>query len=260
MLPREALLKGAGDHREVISRLLDLAETAIKTWTVVVSTFLGPAELLAAQELLSRLTEVQGVAGGGYPQAERQRLALSRPELATEVGDIPLAAVEISGNFLFDPATHRDFLGALLATGLERDRIGDILVLGERGAQALTTPELVEFLELHLIQVRSVPVRTRQIGLTELKVAPPRVKTLTTVEASLRLDALASAGFGVSRSKMVQMIETGDVQVNWREVRSPSTMVAAGDLISIRGKGRLQVGEVAVTKKDRYRVQLTRYL
>lgn len=28
------------------------------------------------------------------------------------------------GNFMFDPATHRDFLGALLGTGVVRDRVG----------------------------------------------------------------------------------------------------------------------------------------
>ncbi|MEL7329851.1 MAG: photosystem II S4 domain protein, partial [Cyanobacteria bacterium J06559_1] len=30
------------------------------------------------------------------------------------------------------------------------------------------------------------------------------------------------------------------------------------DLVAIRGKGRLEIGEMAITKKQRYRVQLTR--
>ena len=32
----------------------------------------------------------------------------------------------------------------------------------------------------------------------ELRVRPPRTKSITTVEASMRLDAIASAGFSVS--------------------------------------------------------------
>ena len=76
----------------------------------------------------------------------------------------------------------------------------------------------------------------------------------------MRLDALASAGFGVSRSKMVDLISAGDVRVNWKDVTTPSHIVKSGDLIAITGKGRLEVGEVAVTKKERYRVQLTRFI
>jgi RNA-binding protein YlmH len=36
--------------------------------------------------------------------------------------------------------------------------------------------------------------------------------------------------------------------------------VATGDVISLRGKGRVEVGEVETTKKGKFSVQLTRYL
>ena len=83
---------------------------------------------------------------------------------------------------------------------------------------------------------------------------------MTTVEASLRLDAIASAGFGMSRSKMVDLISGGDVRVNWQDIAQSSHPLKAGDLIAIRGKGRLEIGEVAITKKERYRINLTRYM
>lgn len=75
----------------------------------------------------------------------------------------------------------------------------------------------------------------------------------------MRLDAVASAGFGMSRSKMAGLISSGDVRVNWKEISQSSYTVKAGDLVAIRGKGRLEIGEVSITKKDRYRVQLTRF-
>jgi RNA-binding protein YlmH len=96
--------------------------------------------------------------------------------------------------------------------------------------------------------------------LTELKVRPPQKKEINTVEASLRLDAIASAGFGISRSKMAEAISAGDVRVNWKDISQSSYNVKTGDLISFRGKGRLEVGEVTVTKKERYRVHLTRFI
>ncbi len=168
--------------------------------------------------------------------------------------------LDIGGNFLFDTATHRDFLGALLGTGIVREKVGDLIVLGERGAQAIVVPDLVEFLEMSLTQVRSVPVKTRPIAWDNLRVRTPKKKELTTVEASLRLDAVASAGFGMSRSKMVDLINTGDVRVNWKSVKQASQPLSAGDLVAIRGKGRLEIGDIAITKKERYRIQLTRYV
>jgi len=139
-----------------------------------------------------------------------------------------------------------------------RAKIGDILVAGERGAQVIVVPEVAEFLGLQLTQVRSVPVKVQMIPWSELRVRPPQKKQLTTVEASLRLDAIASAGFGMSRSKMADLISAGDVRVNWKTITQPSYALKTGDLVAIRGKGRLTVGEVAVTKKERYRVDLIR--
>lgn len=259
MLPREELLKGI-ENRDSLVRVIDQAEQAIKTWEVVFTDFLSPPELAETQQAFQRLTEVQLVAWGGYPQAERQRLAIARSDLPLDVTQVQITALDIAGNFLFDPATHRDFLGAILGTGIVREKVGDIIVLGERGAQAIVVPEMVEFLEMNLTQVRSVPVKTQRIELGELKIREPKKKEMTTVEASMRLDAIASAGFGMSRSKMVDLIDGGDVRVNWKEITSASHTVKPGDLIAIRGKGRLEVGEVAVTKKDRYRVQLTRFV
>jgi photosystem II S4 domain protein len=258
MLPRETLLKGV-ENREEMAQVIDKAEMAIKTWEVVVSDFLSPPVVAEIQTAFKKLTEVQILVWGGYPQAERQRIGIARSEIPLEQSQVPLAALDMAGNFLFDPATHRDFLGAILGTGIVREKIGDIIVLGERGGQAIVVPELVEFLETSLIQVRSVPVKTQRIDLGELKIRPPKTKDMTTVEASMRLDAIASAGFGMSRSKMAEAITSGDVRVNWKDITQASYNVQPGDLITVRGKGRLEVGEVAVTKKERYRVQLTRF-
>ena len=259
MLPKEDLLKRS-DNKETLSKIIDRAEQAIRTWEPVATDFLSPPELFEAQAAFNRLTDIHIVASGGYPQAERQRLVIARSEIPFDENPIPLAAVSIAGNFLFVTATHRDFLGSLLGTGLVRAKVGDIIVLGERGAQAIVVPELVEFLQTSLVQVRSVSVKTKPIELSELKVREPRKKEMPTVEASMRLDALASAGFGTSRSKMADMITGGDVRVNWKSITQSSHTVQPGDLIAIRGKGRLEIGEMSVTKKQRYREQLTRFV
>ena len=142
MLPRDELVKRA-ENKEEISRVIDKAEQAIKNWEVVVTDFYSPPVLMEVQSMFQNLTEIDALPWGGYPQAERQRIALSRPDLPLDESQVELAALDIAGNFLFDPATHRDFLGSLLGTGIVRDKVGDIIVLGERGAQAIVVPEMV---------------------------------------------------------------------------------------------------------------------
>ena len=57
-----------------------------------------------------------------------------------------------------------------------------------------------------------MPVSTCQIELSELAVREVKVQEMRSVEASLRLDAIASAGFRTSRSKVVDMVKAGDIR------------------------------------------------
>ncbi|CAN0176062.1 unnamed protein product, partial [Ectocarpus fasciculatus] len=138
-------------------------------------------------------------------------------------------------------------------------KIGDILVQGERGAQVLVDPVMAEFLAGSLTSVRSVKVKVRPIPLEELAVRPAKTKDVSTVEASLRLDSVASAGMGMSRSKMSAAIKGGLVLVNWKAASSGTTdQVREGDVVTVRGKGRVEIGDITVTKKGRYKINMCR--
>lgn len=261
----------AGVQKEnvaVVSNILQLAKKAADRWEVAHSDFLTPPVVEDALLAVNRLADVAAVVSGGYAQAERCRLSVGHSQ-ALEAGmdgngtaGFPgaVSALSISGNFIFDPSSHQDFLGAIVGTGISREKLGDIIVQGEKGALAIVVPELVEFLVTNLKQVRTVSVTCEPIPLSALQVRPAKQEVLRSVEASLRVDALASAGFRISRSKLVELISGGDVKVNWNESTKGSQTLKSGDIVSIRGKGRLEVGEVTVTKKGRYAVELKRFV
>ena len=92
------------------------------------------------------------------------------------------------------------------------------------------------------------------------RVQPPRVDTIRSVEASLRLDAIASAGFRLSRGKLQELIDGGDLRVNWRPAAKGSATLKAGDVVTVRGKGRLVLGSVEVSKKEKFIVEIQRFL
>ncbi|GAB4821319.1 hypothetical protein N2152v2_008365 [Parachlorella kessleri] len=240
------------EHREAVARILEQAERAADSWATVYTDFQPPPVIADA---MMGLQQMAGV------------IVLGREELLESLREQPsqlegVAAVQCKGNFMFDPATHRDFLGACLGTGIDRSKVGDILLTGEQGAQILVAPNLVEHLVASLTQVRTVPVETREVSLESLQVRAPRVEEISSVEASLRLDAVASAGFRMSRSKMMDLIKAGtwDVRVNWKSGAKPSSEVKAGDLVSCSGKGRVEVVEASLTKKGKYAVRMVRYV
>jgi RNA-binding protein YlmH len=83
-------------------------------------------------------------------------------------------------------------------------------------------------------------------------------KVINTVEASTRIDAIASAGFGLSRSKRTSQIKQGYLRLNWELHNQPSKSVTIGDLIHLERKGSLKILNIDKTKKERWRIKLLR--
>ncbi|KAL8144988.1 hypothetical protein AgCh_003270 [Apium graveolens] len=244
---------------EEVKHVVEMAKRASLRREVLHTDFLTPPILKESMVVLEKLADVKSVAQGGYPQAERCRLSVGHPEALTADPDI-VEALSISGNFGFQPCSHGDFLGSILGTGISRDKLGDIILQGEKGAQILLVPDLVDFLTSALTKVGNVPVTCKRIPLLALEYEPPRTKSFKTVEGSLRLDAIASAGYKISRSKLVDLISNGDVRVNWTSVSKNNTTIKTGDMISVNGKGRLKIGEIKPTKKGKFAIELIRYL
>jgi photosystem II S4 domain protein len=260
MLPHTALLEGSRNPA-TLARVLEAAERALRTWQPIWTDFLDGWALEEAQARLDALAELESQGAGGYAGAERQRLVLVRREVGLEAARLepPLVGVEISGNFLFDPAEPGDLQTCLLALGLPDEALGDLWLRGDRGGQGVVALEWQERLQGQPAHVRSVPVQLSLRPLAELQPPPRRQpRRMHSVEASTRLDAVASAGFGLARNRLVELIRAGAVRVNWLPVSSPSHQLETGDRIHLSGKGELTVEAITTTKRDRYRIALLR--
>ncbi|KAL5997680.1 hypothetical protein ACLOJK_008610 [Asimina triloba] len=223
-----------------LSFLSELHEIWVSSRREILQTgFLTPPIVKEAMLMLEKFSDVKAVAQGGYPEAERCRIVIGHAEGMKIIPDA-VAAISITGNFGFQPCSHGDFLGSILGAGISRESVGDILLQVEKGAQVIVVPELVDFLLTTLTKVGNVSVSCSKMPLLALEYEPPRTKSFKTIEASLRVDALASAGFKISRSKLVDLISNGDVRVNWSPVTKNGTTLKSGDVVSVSGKGRLK--------------------
>ncbi|NLL43208.1 MAG: photosystem II S4 domain protein [Firmicutes bacterium] len=239
--------------------VLDLARQAWETNRPQKTDFYDPYERKVAQSVLGSIPEVGYLQQGGYKKAERARIVIYPQFYLLETVDSTLRILEAAGSFAFQKVGHSDYLGSILGTGLKRGKIGDILVL-EGGCQAIVAAEVGDYLLSNWTQVGRVPIILKEIDEEQLAVEPERIKEIKGTVASLRLDAVAAEGFGTSRSKMVREIKGERVKLNWKPVSNPALAISEGDVLSIRGRGRVVVSEVGgTTRKGRTSIVLHRY-
>ena len=144
-----------------------------------------------------------------------------------------------------------------MQTGLQQNAIGDIWITGDKGAHAICTPEASKFLEHQQGFIRDVKIIYKSLELTELQLPQQRnPRKISTVEASRRLDAISSAGFGLSRAKVINQIKQGKLRFNWHTTNNASRSLSIGDRLQLEGKGSLEVINLELTKRGRWRVEL----
>lgn len=261
MSDREKILryyKNSGQE-DVVAKLLDLADVAAKTRKYRVSEFLDPAGFAAAETIIAQYGSLKLAEDGGYEGAERKKVAfIHRDFMGTESFDI--TAVRFSWDNRYHELSHRDVLGSIMGSGIKRDVIGDILMRRDH-CIVVTSPVIANYLLTSVVTIGAAQVSASEMALDEIPPREQKVKEIRTTVASMRLDVIAAAGFGTSRSKMANEIDVDKVKVNWKDVKSSSQAIKEGDIISLRGRGRVEVAEVmGTTKKGRINLVLRRFI
>ena len=241
----------------LIAHMEDLAEKALKI-SYTASRFLTPTE---AKSISGHFAHRRGITlsfEGGYEGAERTRAVFHNQDWGGYDRAGLLAALKIEYRPQ-DILGHRDILGALMALGMERDTIGDITA-GEGYATLVCLPELGRYIAENLTKAGRVGISVSEISLDELPVKQENLTEKTDTVASLRLDAVMCAAFGLSRTKAAELIAAGLVQLDYQVCLQPAKEVKEGAVISIRGLGRAKLLETGgVSRKGRLYVRIGLY-
>jgi len=239
------------------SRLEDMLLRVEKRYVPEVSDFLEPRFLILAQQYLQS-RGCNYFFWGGYEEAERKRLVLYSDYDEENMALADVTTVRFTGKFDYVKADHRDFLGAILGLGLRREKLGDLLV-DEKGCFAFTTKEIAQFLLQSEIRIKGVPLKG-EILEGEYELPKPNLKPIAVMVASMRLDVILANGFKLSRAGAQELISSHRVKVNHVEVTDNDLLLNEGDVLSVRGKGKLKVGECSgSTKKGKLKVELLKY-
>ncbi|HEU4965532.1 MAG TPA: YlmH/Sll1252 family protein [Bacilli bacterium] len=247
-------------ERPFVERMLEVAERVDERQTPHLTDFLDPRQAKIVQAIIGARADLLVSFDGGHEEAERVRALIAPSYWQPETDDFALnfLRLEISGEYV--SLSHGDYLGALLGLGLKRGKLGDLSV-HQDGCDLVVTQDIADFIRLNLGQAGRANVYATEIERERYRAVRIELSEKEFTVMSLRLDAVASDAFGMSRSKVVDPIKAGKLQLNWQVVEDPSAQVEEGDVLSLRGFGRVKILEVGgQTKKGRTFLKIGKYL
>ena len=242
-------------------RLLDLAKRAYQQNIYTYSNFLSVAELALLEDIKSEISYIHCECFGGNQLCERQIAGFGSEEAFGYPGHFPITAVKVSPLIekFSDSLNHRDFLGALMHLGIERDRIGDILIK-EKTAYIFCLESIADYICRELTKVKHTNVKSE---ITDLNVPAltPSLKDEEFPVSSLRLDNIIAVLLKCSRRESVTFFTDKKVTLNGHITGRNSILLKDGDVFSVKGHGKfIFAGSAGNTRKGKIYVRIQRYL
>ena len=242
-------------------RLAELAEKSYRNNQYVFTNFLNMAEMNAFLEMRREIAYIPFTTFGGTENCERLMLRFGSEELFGYEEPFPICCIQAEPLIekFADNFTHRDFLGAIMNLGIEREVVGDIAIKGKK-AYIFCTEKIAPYISESLVQVKHTSMRC-----TILESAPdilkPTLEKREVTAASERIDAVLGKLLNLSRSQSVLAFREKKVFVNGRQCENNSYQLKAGDVITCRGFGKfIYEGVKYETKKGKICAEVSVYI
>lgn len=247
------------------SRIRDLADKSYRQNIYTYSGFLTPAELSLLEEMKEDISHVDYKTFGGCELCDRQMVGFGSQESLGYEGVWPIVIIKVEPliDKFADELTHRDFLGAVMNLGIERNVFGDILVKDGKRAYIFATDSIAEFIVDNLTKIKHTNVRCSIVDkdVDNLEDLKPTMVDMDVIVASPRFDAIVGGATRVSRSEALNLFKGKKVTLNGRLCERNSMSLKAGDIFSVRGYGKFRFcGSGNETRKGRVYIHLQRYV
>ena len=121
--------------------------------------------------------------------------------------------------------------------------------------------EILPYVLQNLTSAGRTKLSLQEISLADIQLPQQAVKTVRDTVPSLRLDGIISSGFSISRGKAADYVSAGKAELNYLPCMKGDKQVSEGDLVSVRGLGKLRLEKVGGnTKKGRISIEISRFL
>ena len=245
------------DEKLVLSKIMDKINFCETRNKIQVTDFFDLGQKQLVYNFLNSQKFKNYMFYGGFEEAERVIAVFYQEKLGELIQNIDfneyIKAIRITlpnenkGKYI-----HQNYLGALMKLGLNREKIGDIL-LDENGADVIIKEDILKFLVINLPELtRFQKSKIEEIRLEELRKAIIKKEKIMITVSSMRVDNIVAELAKCSRNKANELLEQERVFVNYEVIIKATKQIKEDDKITIRGKGRFKINKtIGTTKKDR---------
>ncbi len=238
-------------------RFRDLAERSRRSGSFLFTDFLTPAEAALAYRFVPAY---ELTAFGGTEGCERVMLRFGQASVFGYEVPFPITVLRIEprAERFSENLAHRDYLGALMNLGIERDVLGDV-VLRDGTAYVFAEAHIAPYIAENLSRVRHTSVECRVCEVVPEE-AKPRIEEEDCVVSSVRLDAVIARVFHLARGKAKELFARGAVLLGGQECLNESAPLHENEIVTVRGFGKFVYrGEKGKTRKDHIVIGIGRY-
>jgi RNA-binding protein YlmH len=236
-----------------LKKAISILERAFYNGKETSSFFLDPFEIDVIQSICDK-NKIEVLFLGGNENSER-KIFLANPYY------LPVDSKDYISVLTFSckDIKHPDVLGALIHLGLDREKIGDIVVKDDL-CEFVVLKEEDAFVKYNLSKIKNERIDIKLKGDNILMDAFNEFEEKRAFVSSLRLDNIISVFLNTSRKKAKQIIKARNVKLDFVYVDNPSVQVKEDSLISIRHEGRFQFDSIeGFSKKGNYHISYRKY-
>lgn len=227
------------ENKETLKKRVENLKDQAYQGKFVLINFVDDITLREFEKAFKKVEPIQPFSYGGYPESEYKRLIISAEEPSAEAYQITCLKINYSKkNYEIN---HRMVLGSILGLGLKREVVGDI-VLASDDYYVFVTTKMAGYIKDNLKYIGRVPVNLEETIFTGEVKKEFLVKDCFL--ASMRLDVVLAGFYNLSRKEALELVSDNLVKVNHKETMNNSQILEVGDILSVRGKGRLIVEEI----------------
>ena len=241
-------------------RFADLARRSYTQNMYTFTDFLSLPELDLFYQNEPQLKFAGVTVFGGKDGADRKVIRFGNPEELGYEEEFPIRCIVIEPLLekFGENLNHRDYLGALMNLGIERENLGDIFIKGKTG-YVFCLERIADYIMENLSQVRHTHVKLRILE-DEEEFIQKEIEELAVTAASERIDGVIAKIYNLSRSQSIEHFRAKKIYVNSRLCENNSYQLKQDDIVSVRGYGKFVYNGVGYqTKKGKLSVKVGIY-
>lgn len=243
-----------------LKRIREISENSYIRRKYTFTGFLSESEINRLSHEMERRKHISYELFGGYVHSERKIAKFGNIEEIGYEQEFPIACIHITPlkRKFAKELSHRDFLGSLMRLGIERNTLGDIILVDKEG-YLFCIESISKFIIENLKRIGNTYIKCERTQYNEKRELWDHMEIEICV-TSERIDAVLSKVFSLSRKRSLECFQNHNIYVNAYLCQKSSYNLKDNDIVSVRGYGKFMYkGIQNETKKNKKIIKIKKY-